>query len=800
MRKATIFALFIALCMTVTAQRPKKEHAYLPGNGHLDMEQFIHGIDTNMDISQLSLAELRVLKNGFAARQGFVFKDADLRSIYYSTSWYDSLVWERYDAYENEEQKDEGLNQFYFNGYDGYYQNVKLTPAERKFIEKIGEREQELYWKLRTKDGYMFNTDLIINPYQLTDFDPRLKEALGRQGFAIVPNNKLQLFHIYEKNDYSDFPSFITTDLYLQLFHFYFDSILRDIEEHRMDSLLRQFCQEVYVGMDGKDTFNEVLFAVAWSTLTGETPDLGDAKLNAVLADETEKINHSEDTYSDFLGYTNVKFGYSLFRPRGHYTRNEKLQRYFRTMMWLQTVPFGTDKAQQLKSATLLAGFIDNNDKAKRLYTQLFEPMTFLFGEPDNVTIMQLADEIRRTGMSADKLVKDKKAMAALRSKMEELGDRQIRIRPKFENTSHTKINVMPQRYQPDAEVLNEMIDAKSRPTLRAVPRGLDVFAAMGSNAAERILIDELEENKQWGGYQSMLDSMKRRMTDIDWTTTVSNRWLESLSSMQDTLDNYPAFMKTPQWAKKNLNTALASWAELKHDAILYAKQPMGAECGAGGPPDPILKSYVEPNVAFWQKAVALNYALEEVLERYGLMTEKAITTGTRIKEVAEFLLNISRKELGCRAISDVEYQEMEIIGSQFENISLDLAREPEQWLMGWDDVQGPDKSIACVADVYTANAENNPNPSILYAATGPAYEIYVLVEMDGTFYLTRGAVLSYREFQRPIHEQRLNDEEWQQNLKQHPTTGTPEWMKEIVVPLEQAPEDNEEMFYSSGC
>ena len=144
MRKATIFALFIALCMTVTAQRPKKEHAYLPGNGHLDMEQFIHGIDTNMDISQLSLAELRVLKNGFAARQGFVFKDADLRSIYYSTSWYDSLVWERYDAYENEEQKDEGLNQFYFNGYDGYYQNVKLTPAERKFIEKIGEREQEL--------------------------------------------------------------------------------------------------------------------------------------------------------------------------------------------------------------------------------------------------------------------------------------------------------------------------------------------------------------------------------------------------------------------------------------------------------------------------------------------------------------------------------------------------------------------------------------------------------------------------------------------------------------------------------
>lgn len=38
--------------------------------------------------------------------------------------------------------------------------------------------------------------------------------------------------------------------------------------------------------------------------------------------------------------------------------------------------------------------------------------------------------------------------------------------------------------------------------------------------------------------------------------------------------------MQTPEWGYKNLNTALASWAELKHDAILYGEQPMAAECG----------------------------------------------------------------------------------------------------------------------------------------------------------------------------------------------------------------------------
>ena len=47
---------------------------------------------------------------------------------------------------------------------------------------------------------------------------------------------------------------------------------------------------------------------------------------------------------------------------------------------------------------------------------------------------------------------------------------------------------------------------------------------------------------------------------------------------MNKPVPNAPYFMLTPQWEKKNLNAALASWAELKHDAILYAKQPMGAE------------------------------------------------------------------------------------------------------------------------------------------------------------------------------------------------------------------------------
>ena len=147
-----------------------------------------------------------------------------------------------------------------------------------------------------------------------------------------------------------------------------------------------------------------------------------------------------------------------------------------------------------------------------------------------------------------------------------------------------------------------------------------------------------------------------------------------------------------------------------------------------------------------------------------------------------------------------MEYGQIEYIGSTFENISLDLIRQEDQTLYGWSDVEGADRKVALVADVYTANADNNPEKSILYEAVGCGDEIYVVVEMGGYLYLTRGAVLSYREFTQPIDMQRLTDEEWQQQLKSNPRKGVPQWMKRIIVPLEKEPEVNEEYFYSSGC
>lgn len=59
----------------------------------------------------------------------------------------------------------------------------------------------------------------------------------------------------------------------------------------------------------------------------------------------------------------------------------------------------------------------------------------------------------------------------------------------------------------------------------------------------------------------------------------------------------------------------------VKHDAILYGEQPMAAECGGAGPPDPIVVGYVEPNLPFWRKMENILQATRLILQQNDCMT-----------------------------------------------------------------------------------------------------------------------------------------------------------------------------------
>ena len=785
----------------------EKTPLILHGAGKINVEKLKGKIDTQMDLSKLNLAELRAIRNAFAARQGYPFKDATLRALYNTTTWYNDALW---DVSEKEETT-------------GKKFSPRYTKEQLAFTERIRAREAELR-KLNFKPADskdVVNMDNLINPFQLKEFDSKLYNMLGRNGFAIVPAEHNQLFHVYEKNDYADFPSFVTTDLYLQLFHLYFDCVLRDVEEKHLDSLMMVFSSQMEAEMktltSSQDAevkaaaeFGQAWFAVASWLFSHDKAPASAATLNVpeaykkMVMEEITKAFDAENGYSDMLEYfpPEEMFGYSLFRPRGHYTRSKVCSRYFRGMMWLQTAHFGTNKPSKMKQIALIANVFNQQPKLRAIYNKVSEPITYLMGTPDNVTIIQVANQIKEMGLPIEQLLSSRKDMANLTKDIEEIAKRQMRIELKKTRGSKYVVDIMPQRYQPDAEALIATTDQDSPVSLRPCPKGLDWMAVMGLPGAERILIDELKEAQKWADFPKALTTARKKAATTPWDACVANQWMYTLQSLGDTARSLPYFMQSPQWQKKNLNTALASWAELKHDAILYAKQPMLAECGDGGPEPPVVKGYVEPNVKFWEKAIALVTRMDKVLTTYNLQTEKAKAVYERIKEMAEFCRDISKKELNGGKITDEEYNQIEIIGSTVENISLELVSEDNEMLQGWSDVVSTDKKVAVVADVFTASGENVAvdNKCVLYEGVGPAYEIYVVVEIDGSLYLTRGAVLSYREFTRLLSDPRMTDEEWQEELKKSPTGGTPSWMKEIIAPVKGMSADDEETFYSSGC
>src|SRR5262249_46385749 len=59
----------------------------------------------------------------------------------------------------------------------------------------------------------------------------------------------------------------------------------------------------------------------------------------------------------------------------------------------------------------------------------------------------------------------------------------------------------------------------------------------------------------------------------------------------------YPEAMRTREWALKTVNTQLASWAQLRHDTVLYAKQSY-----TGVPACSYPAGFVEPLPQFWER------------------------------------------------------------------------------------------------------------------------------------------------------------------------------------------------------
>ena len=105
----------------------------------------------------------------------------------------------------------------------------------------------------------------------------------------------------------------------------------------------------------------------------------------------------------------------------------------------------------------------------------------------------------------------------------------------------------------------------------------LDVaFSIFKNNHIVPQIASEIQTNKQ--EYQHNLAAIRNLIDhkkESFWNNSIYNSWLATLRELSTptTGENYPEAMRTKPWAMKTTNTQLASWTQLKHDTVLYAKQ-----------------------------------------------------------------------------------------------------------------------------------------------------------------------------------------------------------------------------------
>ncbi|MBN1202710.1 MAG: DUF3160 domain-containing protein [Anaerolineae bacterium] len=652
-----------------------------------------------------------------------------------------------------------------------------------------------------------FLEDAQLNEAQLT--------LLAQNGFVVVPGGFEQFYEAYyEGEDWSitppDFdpsaePStqdyghayFVTTDAMLHTLHYIFDNLLTDLEKESFYAIAWQDIllptlqtahtqtAEAAGGPLADAAYNaELYLAVALELFS---PGQAAQYVSADMAAEVDTIAALALAGQDQIelpfipGYLE---DFSQYRPRGHYAGDELLERYFRGMMWLSRITFRANSDTETQIALLLLRALRTAPGAPAGWQNLHDTLTFLIGPVDDLgppEYSPLVDAIYGSDLSLDSLA-DPGKLAAFRAQVAELPGPRVNGLILPDATQPDEIaeltrgfRFLGQRFTFDAYAMQQLMYSYvgTREDPRLLPLGLDVPAVMGSDTAYTLA--DAAGATAFANYDSQVGKLRGEigaLTPDDWLQNTYGGWLWSLKPLwaRDPAP-YPPLMQTEAWLRRDLQAGLASWTELKHDTVLYAKQPGGF--GGGGPP---LASfgYIEPN-----PLVFARMSVVAMLTYRGLIDRGVIIDDFNSPDFSEALY-ASTSQLNSFAFQSVRLAEAarkELAGEPLseEDYWMILGFRTYLYTVLYSLYQGDGKPdpVALVTDVA-----NNPSiGAVLQEGVGNVDTIFVVVPApDGGLQVVRGGVFSYYEFVGDINK-RMTDDEWRALVASGDLPPRPDWI-----------------------
>ncbi|MDR1940756.1 MAG: DUF3160 domain-containing protein [Endomicrobium sp.] len=198
-KKCLIKIVFAAYCLSMSATLPALPAA----------QDFMKEQEEAVTINSFEEAYLQ--RFAIFAKYGEIFMDCGLRNYFsLNDKNYDENMLKRWrgEFLQNEKAAKEGV-----------FTKTQLSQEDAALVKAIDEQIAQMQKNnFIDKNGVLTaNTANIINMFQFDNYSGEFMQKLSDNNMVIVKENSSRLFDIYNNNNYLQIPSFITTDLILQL-------------------------------------------------------------------------------------------------------------------------------------------------------------------------------------------------------------------------------------------------------------------------------------------------------------------------------------------------------------------------------------------------------------------------------------------------------------------------------------------------------------------------------------------------------------------------------------------------------
>ena len=640
------------------------------------------------------------------------------------------------------------------------------------------------------------------------------KSALQKNGFVVSEAHRYPSFlYGYAALYAEDLPLYVSADSILFAMHRSYDSILEYVEVASLLPDLEALLGSMRTKLQGGAAPSlsaearadaDLIVALALGLLKGAPVDPvagADAAFLKKLYDGSLAATGTEVV--SLFGSTRI-VDFSQMKPRGHYQDSPELERYFRAMMWLgrtdlrliETQEDGVQvfRRRQLEGAYALADLVDAEAQAR--WARVHGAIGLFVGEPDSMVLPELPKLLADVGAKspADLAGIDD---AKLAQAIIDGGYGAQRI------ASQVMINGMPdggtlplsrafalfgQRYVLDSHVFSNLVYSRVQHgnEMRMMPSPLDVgFAALGNDEAGTLRSGEIAK------YHYAPDLCAMRVVaeahgDEFWKENLYNLWLSSIRALSPTAEvsdpakaGLPAVAGTEPWSRRLLSAQLASWAELRHDTLLYAKQSYsdGSSCEF---PD----AYVDPYPELYARVGAFATRGKELLGALSVPAQLASSIDAYFDEVAAVASTLEAMAKSERVGAPLTPDQLAFINTAVKVESMcggDTVSDGWYKRLFFDPTKGLEYDPT-IADVHTQPTDEAGVEvgRVLHVGTGMARAMVVTVDTCAGPRAYVGLASSY--FERVTENYlRLDDKTWSDEL-QKATPADPPWVSDVVV------------------